>query len=63
LQRSNANIKEMNQELLSLFEFFSKMGEVVDMNLEELPKFIVVTFTKHLDVLRILRSEKVIYNS
>lgn len=49
------NIDEMKNELKILYQFYSKYGEVIDLNLDNYPNFIAVTFRKHSDVLKILK--------
>jgi len=44
----------MRHEVKQLKNFFAAQGDIVDMNLDYFPDKIVVTYTKHSDVLKIL---------
>ncbi len=46
----------LRRETLGLFNFFqSKVGDIVDLNLDNFPEYIVATFVSHQDVLSALR--------
>lgn len=42
----------------SMYTFFSKYGNIVDLNLEFMPACIIVTYTRHQSVLDILAKSK-----
>ena len=46
------DVMMLRQEINSLYAYFSSLGEIVDLNLDYYPEIIVVTFTKHSDVLQ-----------
>lgn len=45
-------------EVKSMYSFFSKYGNIVDLNLEFMPACIVITFTRHESILEILTRSK-----
>lgn len=51
----------MKKEISALYRFFSQYGSIVDLNLDYYKTFIVVTFSKHSDVLKILKLENLKY--
>lgn len=42
--------------------FFSKHGDIVDMNLDYYPEMVIVTYTKHADVLKIVEAKTLAYH-
>ena len=41
--------------------FFSEFGDIVDLNLEYFPEMIIITYTKHTDVLKALEKKEFSY--
>ena len=45
-----------------MYQFFSEFGDIVDLNLEYFPEMIIVTYTKHSDVLKIIDKKEFAYS-
>lgn len=52
------NQNTAKQEIDYLTRFFNKHGDIVDLNLDYVPYCIVVTYTRHESVLRLIQSSK-----
>lgn len=46
-----------------MYDFFSKFGDVVDLNLDYYPDKIILTFAKHSDVLKVLAKDTLTYQN
>uniref|UniRef100_A0A7S3N8K9 Uncharacterized protein n=1 Tax=Euplotes harpa TaxID=151035 RepID=A0A7S3N8K9_9SPIT len=57
------NQNTAKQEIDYLTRFFNKHGDIVDLNLDYVPYCIVVTYTRHESVLRLIQSKTITYNS
>ena len=58
IRNSIRNPIELEKEIEQMYNFFSKYGDIVDFNLEYFPEMIIVTFTKHADILKILKLQR-----
>lgn len=59
--RSKIDLDNMRKEIKDLYKFFSKLGDVIDMNLDFCKELIVVTFRKHTDVKQIIQTGRYFY--
>jgi hypothetical protein len=48
----------LKQEINSMGNFFSEFGHIIDMNLDYFPEMIVVTYSRHSDVRKIIDEKK-----
>jgi hypothetical protein len=57
-QRAIEDNIDMRKEVCGLYSFFSKYGEIVDMNLDYFPDMIVITYGQHKDVLNLVQQQE-----
>ena len=51
---SLSDLTDLRREITKFHGAFSELGDIVDLNLDYFPDIMVVTFTKHADVIKIL---------
>eukprot|EP00347_Sterkiella_histriomuscorum_P017341 403349755 len=63
VDKSIQDLTDLRREIFNLFGFLSNFGDIVDLNLDYFPEQIIVTFTKHEVVRKLLQEKKLLYKS
>lgn len=62
-QKALDDSTDMRREVNYLFEYLSGFGDIVDINFDYFPEQIIVTFSKHSDVLQLLQRQSITYTN